>query len=532
LHLAQYFAILVAGPSGQVKPMEIYPGNPWGVKPIDCVTRAVNELFLLFKLPIEGYFKMGTEKWIVLPGLQDVFSNYIELAKGYLLDSNIVLNRPLLIIGDSGVGKGLFIEAAKQLFFKHYPSRPFVRLNCASFEKGLADSELFGHVKGAFTGANAKKDGIVEIAKGGLLILDEIGELPFGVQAKLLIFIEENEYRRVGANANEYSNLKIIGTTNKVNFRDDFWYRFFPVFIPPLYQRRLDVLYYIAFQYPDIFKRLNPFSSLCFLSHHWPGNMRELERVLSLMKFKSYMSKLRFPCDEDCEFFASGESVKGIDPLAEASLFDEEIQEQNEVEYLLMPEDERQTSLANPFLEKFTKKFIDEDFDVYSFNKVIKNFGLQLPYYFSSEEDAFKYDNCVVFNKRAVAQKDFRVKFSDRIVTYERSLFSAQLAPLNKSSHKYQMGFWDTYYEKLSTKIQFDVEAVGGLEGIYFLLEDGGLDKVRHGLDLLCLCFLKNKNDPANIFNFESIYVDSCFKDNYGMSRSVEMIGRFLEKAL
>ena len=200
---------------------------------------------------------------------------------------------PILILGATGVGKSLFLHLSK-IYFKEECKkkkavRPIVEANCAHFAGGASDlnmtrSELFGHSKGAFTGAAGKKIGLVEVADGGLLILEELGELPLEVQAMLLTFIETGMYNRIGENKTRKANVKIIGATNRESsLRDDFRYRFFPFYIPPLKERRGDVFYYLYEKFPDLTKALTKSEVLILLSYNWPGNVREIERVAKLL---------------------------------------------------------------------------------------------------------------------------------------------------------------------------------------------------------------------------------------------------------
>lgn len=206
-------------------------------------------------------------------------------------------NEPIMILGPTGVGKSLFLYLSRVLFISGYYGDleipPIVQANCAHFSQELARSELFGHIKGAYTGAVADKQGLVEKANGGLLILEEIGELPFEVQAMLLTFIETGDYIRLGDNETRKAAVKIIGATNReIDLRNDFRYRFFPFYIKPLYERKKDILYYFNDLFPEITKNLTKNDVLLLLTHHWPGNVRELERIGRLLKREIYIDNL------------------------------------------------------------------------------------------------------------------------------------------------------------------------------------------------------------------------------------------------
>jgi hypothetical protein len=201
---------------------------------------------------------------------------------------------PILVLGATGVGKSLFLHLSKQFFKKQNPTRrkkpvPIIEANCAHFsgarsDLNMARSELFGYVAGAFTGATDDKVGLVEKADGGLLVLEEIGELPLEAQAMLLTFVETGEYRRVGDVDNRKAKVKIVGATNReAALRVDFRYRFFPFYIPSLRERKQDILYYFHGIFPRLVGTLNKSEILVLLTHHWPGNVREVERVGRLL---------------------------------------------------------------------------------------------------------------------------------------------------------------------------------------------------------------------------------------------------------
>jgi len=207
--------------------------------------------------------------------------------------------KPILITGPTGVGKSLFIHMYCEWYKNRYGNNSkIISVNCSHFEKELARSELFGHVKGAYTGAIQNKNGWIEEANGGLLILDEIGELPDECQAQLLTFIEDGKFHKMGeSKIRQARDLHIIAATNKEwdkpgkPLRDDLWNRFLTITIPPLYSRREDILYYIAFKDPEIIKELSTSDILTLLLYNWPGNVREIDRVISVLKSKNYLIK-------------------------------------------------------------------------------------------------------------------------------------------------------------------------------------------------------------------------------------------------
>ena len=217
----------------------------------------------------------------------------------------------VLIMGETGVGKELVASSI------HYSSprrnRPFIKLNCGAIPDSLIDSELFGHEKGAFTGAHSRKRGRFERAEGGTLFLDEIGELPLNVQTRLLRVLHTGEYERVGGTEGLKSDVRIIAATNrnleelvkKGEFREDLWFRLnvFPVIVPPLRQRKSDI-YELAEYFRD--KKIqelnitanrpglssNALKRLC--SYSWPGNVRELENAVERELIRAVSEKDSF----------------------------------------------------------------------------------------------------------------------------------------------------------------------------------------------------------------------------------------------
>jgi len=201
----------------------------------------------------------------------------------------------VLLSGESGTGKELFARAIHA--HSKRAARPFIAVDCSTFSSSLLESELFGHVKGAFTGAVKDKAGIFEVASHGSLFLDEVANLNVDIQAKLLRATETQEYKPVGASRLKKSDVRIIAATNRDlkimvdegNFREDFFYRLnvFPIFIPPLRERRDDIprlLYHFLKLYRhQIGKRVDGFSddSLeMLINFDWPGNVRQLKNVV------------------------------------------------------------------------------------------------------------------------------------------------------------------------------------------------------------------------------------------------------------
>jgi transcriptional regulator with PAS, ATPase and Fis domain len=201
----------------------------------------------------------------------------------------------VLLLGESGTGKELFARAIHALSPRR--SHPFVALNCAAIPEGLVENELFGHERGAYTGAGSRKIGKMELAHRGTIFLDEIGELPIAIQSKLLRVLEEKRFDRVGGTQSTEVDVRILAATNKdlraavaaKMFREDLFFRIagVPITIPPLRERGNDVLL-LADAFLDRFRRefrkpalqLTDQARDALLAYQWPGNVRELQNTM------------------------------------------------------------------------------------------------------------------------------------------------------------------------------------------------------------------------------------------------------------
>ena len=200
---------------------------------------------------------------------------------------------PVLLLGESGTGKELFARAVHEA--SERASGPFVVVDCSGLTETLFESELFGYEKGAFTGANARKKGLVETAEGGTLFLDEMGDVPLSMQVKLLRLIESGVFRRVGSVETQQADFRLVAATHKPlqqmvadgRFRQDLYYRIsaFPIHLPPLRDRATDIPMLV-----DSFLQrggnskhrvsVEPEAMARLQAHDWPGNIRELRNVL------------------------------------------------------------------------------------------------------------------------------------------------------------------------------------------------------------------------------------------------------------
>ncbi len=212
-----------------------------------------------------------------------------------LIEKVAPTNSTVLILGETGTGKELAARAVHDGSLR--AAMPFVPINCSALPENLIESELFGHRKGAFTGAEEHRTGLVEVADGGTLFLDEIGELPKSLQAKLLRFLESGEIRRVGENEPFRCDVRVVCATNRNlaemvkvgEFREDLWFRVntFEVPLPPLRERMDDIVIlaqYLARRFGAAVQPgdelLSPEANEAMRAHGWPGNVRELANVI------------------------------------------------------------------------------------------------------------------------------------------------------------------------------------------------------------------------------------------------------------
>ena len=219
----------------------------------------------------------------------------------------------VLLLGETGTGKELFAQALHRL--SRRKDGPFIKVNCAAIPTGLLESELFGHEKGAFTGAVSQKVGRMELAQGGTLFLDEVGEIPLELQPKLLRVLQDQEFERLGSNRTIRVDLRLIAATNRDlalsmahhEFRSDLFYRLsvFPIRVPALRDRRDDIPLLVRHFVHKFAHRMNrsiesiPSETMTALSGwSWPGNVRELENLMERSVIVSEGHALRVPLAE------------------------------------------------------------------------------------------------------------------------------------------------------------------------------------------------------------------------------------------
>jgi two-component system response regulator HydG len=265
-------------------------------KPVD-----VEELKAKINRLLE-YRTLQRENIILKERLGEQFADSNIIARSPIMREvleNVALIAPtdatVLILGESGTGKELIANLIHERSSR--ASGPFVKLNCAAITETLLESELFGHERGSFTGATARKEGRFELADGGSFLLDEIGEMSSTTQTKLLRVLQEQQFERVGGTESISVDVRIIAVTNKDleaevkegRFREDLYYRLnvVPIYLPPLRERREDIpllaesflKHYAAKDHRDV-KQILPEALDMLMRHDWPGNVRELENTI------------------------------------------------------------------------------------------------------------------------------------------------------------------------------------------------------------------------------------------------------------
>jgi Nif-specific regulatory protein len=250
----------------------------------------------------KDYSKIQNEVYFLQDKLQHeqgfhtfVGSSRIIMEKLEIAERVARTDSSVLIMGESGTGKELFAEQIHLM--SQRKAAPFVRVNCAALPDHLLESELFGHVKGAFTDAHRDRIGRFELANGGTLFLDEVGEIPLNLQAKLLRAIQNKTFQKVGASESTYVDVRILAATNKNieqaveqgDFRRDLYYRLnvLPFYIPPLRERPSDIVelaeFFLKKTCRETSKQIGGFSDEAIdmlKNYSWPGNVRELENVV------------------------------------------------------------------------------------------------------------------------------------------------------------------------------------------------------------------------------------------------------------
>ncbi len=270
------------------------------------------------------------------PKMQEMFKLIPKIAQS---------NSNVLIIGESGSGKELVATALHNLSYRK--DKNLITINCAAFSEGLLESELFGHMKGAFTGAMYNKQGLFEIADGGSVFLDEIGEMPISLQSKLLRVIENGTFRRVGGTTDIKVDVRVISATNKNikeevtsgRFREDLYYRLnvVPINIPPLRERKEDIpllVEHFLKKTSDNLKRITPKAMKLLMDYSWKGNVRELENIIERTALLTDEEEIQ-PAELPTEITGYQDDMKYISGLTEEGINIDKVIGDIEKRYLL-----------------------------------------------------------------------------------------------------------------------------------------------------------------------------------------------------
>src|ERR1044071_7403272 len=233
--------------------------------------------------------------------IQEIKQRFGIIGSSHLLERAIDIARQVaptdlnvLINGESGTGKEVFPQIIHQNSARKHG--PYIAVNCGAIPEGTMDSELFGHEKGAFTGATESRKGYFEVANGGTIFLDEVGELPLATQARLLRVLESGEYIRVGSSKVQKTDVRVVAATNinfyqaleRGKFRADLYYRLntVPIYLPPLRERKEDTHllfrkfandFAAKYRMPAI--KLNSDAEQVLVNYYWPGNIRQLKNI-------------------------------------------------------------------------------------------------------------------------------------------------------------------------------------------------------------------------------------------------------------
>jgi Nif-specific regulatory protein len=267
----------------------------------------------------------------------NIIGNSKPMLEVYSLINKIAKTKStVLLLGESGVGKELVANAI------HYNSlesnEPFIKFNCAALPESVIESELFGHEKGAFTGAEKTRNGRFEDADGGTIFIDEVGELSPPMQTKLLRVLQERTFERVGGNKPIKVNIRVIAATNRDltrmvqegTFREDLYYRLnvFPIVIPPLRERSTDIIVlaehfvsHFVRQFCKEIKRISTPVQEMLLSYSWPGNVRELENVIEravILSEDNVIHGYNLPLSLQAPILSSSNSVRGLESKLDA----------------------------------------------------------------------------------------------------------------------------------------------------------------------------------------------------------------------
>lgn len=292
-----------------------------GLETVDALSSSGNEYL---RLDEEIRCEAGFEGIV---GRSAALGKVLQLAKTVAASDSTVL-----LLGETGTGKELIARAIHNLSLRK--ERKLVKLNCAAIPTGLLESELFGHERGAFTGAIARKVGRVELADRGSLFLDEIGDIPLELQPKLLRVLQEREFERLGSTRTQKADVRVVAATHRhlegmiaeKQFRSDLYYRLnvFPISIPPLRERPCDIPVLVGHFVQQAARKMNKTIAAissktmqALTEYRWPGNIRELENVIERAVILSLGPVLQVPLQYLPAAIRPGESAERHRTLAE-----------------------------------------------------------------------------------------------------------------------------------------------------------------------------------------------------------------------
>jgi len=264
-----------------------YINKPFKIDEIRLIVRKAFE-----KKTLSEELSLLREKFRSSFGLENIIGKSAKMQELFKLIPRVAnSNSAVLISGESGTGKELVASALHNLSPRK--NKNYVTINCATFPEGLLESEMFGHMKGSFTGAVFSKSGLFEVADGGTFFLDEIGEMPLSLQSKLLRVLENGTFRRVGGTTDIKVDVRILSATNiniteavaAGSFREDLFYRLnvVPMTVPPLRERTSDIpllLEHFLFKFSKEPRRISHEAMELLMNYPWKGNVRELEHIV------------------------------------------------------------------------------------------------------------------------------------------------------------------------------------------------------------------------------------------------------------
>ncbi len=318
-----------------------YVHKPFKIDEIRLIVRKALE-----KKRLSEELSLLREKFQTSYRLENIIGKSIQMQELFKLIPRVApSNSAVLITGESGTGKELVASALHNLSSRR--DKNFVTINCTTFPEGLLESEMFGHMKGSFTGAVASKSGLFEVADGGTFFLDEVGEMPLSIQAKLLRVLENGTFRRVGGTADITVDVRIISATNKNiieavasgSFREDLYYRLnvVPITIPPLRERTSDIpllLEHFLCKFSKAPKKISPEALQILMRYAWKGNVRELEHMVERIVLLCDRDFI-MPEDLPAEITEAADCLKILPEIGEEGFDLEDTLEKIEKKYLL-----------------------------------------------------------------------------------------------------------------------------------------------------------------------------------------------------